>query len=135
MIVGSSKDAEVIRGCDGGAVLGGNVADSGRVSGQGSPVDIVACRGTSEETLMADYGIDVGGGALEKIEEGTTVETGVLEVGIELSTLGSGGREEVEETLELQALGNGIGSFDLGIEDVGGVPRLGKGETWTVIKH
>jgi hypothetical protein len=128
VVVRSGEDAQVVGSSDGGAVLGGNVADSGAVAGQGSLVDIIASAGTGEETLVADNGIDVGGGALEEIEESTTVEAGLLEEQVELGALGGGGGQEVEETLKLEALGQGVADLDLGVEGVGGVPGLGQGQ-------
>ena len=128
MVVGSSEDAEVVRGSDSGAVLGSGVADGGAVGGQGSLVDVVASAGTSEETLVADNSVDVGGGTLEEVEEGAAVEAGLLEVQVELGTLTSSGGEVVEETLELEALGEGVADLNLGVEGVGGVPGLGEGQ-------
>lgn len=128
MVVRSSKGAQVVSGGDGSAVLRSDVADSGAVAGQGSLVDIIASAGTGKETLVADNGIDVGGGALEEVEEGTAVEAGLLEEKVELGTLGGGGGEEVEETLELEALGEGVVDLNLGVEGVGGVPGLGQGQ-------
>ena len=128
VVVGSSEDAEVVGGGDSGGVERVGVADGGAVGGQGSLVDVVASRGTGEETLMSDDGVDVGSRALEEVEEGTAVEAGLLEVQVELGTLGSGSGEEVEETLELEALGKGVVDLELGVESVGGVPRLGEGQ-------
>lgn len=128
VVVRGSEDAQVVSGSDSSAVLGSSVTDSSAVGGDGSLVDVVASAGTGEETLVADNGIDVGGRALEEVEEGTAVETGLLEEQVELGALGSGGREEVEETLELEALGEGVVDLKLGVEDVGGVPGLGKGQ-------
>lgn len=129
VVVRGSEDAQVVSGGDGSAVLGSSVADSSAVAGDSSLLDIVASRGTSEETLVADDSVDVGLGALEEVEESTAVETGLLEVEVELSTLGSGGGEEVEETLELEALGEGVVDLNLGVQGVGGVPGLGQGKT------
>jgi hypothetical protein len=56
------------------------------------------------------------------------VETGLLEEQVELSTLAGGGRQEVEETLELEALGEGVVDLELGVEGIGRVPGLGQGE-------
>lgn len=128
VVVRSGKGAQVVSGGDGSAVLRSDVADSGAVAGQGSPVDIIASAGTGEETLVADDGIDVGGGAPEEVEEGTAVEAGLLEEQVELGTLGGGGGEEVEETLELEALGEGVVDLNLGVEGVGGVPGLGQSQ-------
>lgn len=128
MVVGSGEDAQVVGGGDGGAVLGGDVADGGAVAGQGGLVDIVAGAGTGQEALVADDGVDVGGGALEEVEEGAAVEAGLLEEQVELGALGGGGGQEVEETLELEALGEGVADLNLGVEGVGGVPGLGQGE-------
>lgn len=133
VVVRSSEDAEVVRSGNGSAVLGSSVANSGAVSSQSSLVSIVASGSTSQETLVADNGIDVGDGALEEIEESTAVETGLLEVEVELSTLSGGGREEVEETLKLETLGEGVGDLDLGVESVGGVPGLGKGQAGRLV--
>lgn len=77
---------------------------------------------------MANNGVNVGGRTLEEVKEGTAVETGLLEVQVELGTLGGGGGKKVEVTLELQALGQGVGNLDLSVENIGGVPGLGKGE-------
>lgn len=130
VVVRSGKGAQVVSGGDGGAVLRGDVADSGAVAGQGSLVDIIASAGTGKETLVADDGIDVGGGALEEVEEGTAVEAGLLEEQVELGTLGGGGGEEVEETLKLEALGEGVVDLNLGVEGVGGVPGLGQSQAY-----
>lgn len=135
VVVGGSEDAEVVRGGDGSAVLGSSVADGGAVGGQGSLVGVIASRGTSEETLVADNGIDVGDGTLEEVEEGTAVEAGLLEVQVELGTLGSGGGQEVEETLKLEALGEGVADLELGVEGVGGVPGLGEGQACARVDH
>lgn len=129
VVVRGSEDAQVVSGGDGSAVLGSGVADGGAVGGDGSLVDIVAGRGTGEEALMADDGVNVGSGSLEEVEEGAAVEAGLLEVQVEAGTLGSGSRQEVEETLKLQALGEGVVDLKLGVKDVGGVPGLGEGET------
>lgn len=133
VVVGSSKDAQVVSGSDGSAVLGSSIADGGAVGSDSSLVDVVASRGTSEETLVADNGINVSNGALEQVKEGTAVETGLLEVEVELGTLASGGGQEVEETLKLEALGEGVVDLELGVEGVGGVPGLGQGEACTRI--
>lgn len=135
VVVRSSEDAEVVRGSNGSAVERGSVTDSGAVGGQRSLVGVVAGGGTGEETLVADNSIDVGDGALEEVEESTAVEAGLLEVKVELGTLGSGGGEEVEETLKLEALSKGVSDLDLGVEGVGGVPSLGKGQACTGIEH
>ena len=135
MVVRSGENAEVVRSGDGSAVLRSSVADSGAVGGQSSLVGIVASGSTSEETLVADNSIDIGDGALEEVEEGTAVETGLLEVEVELGTLSGGGREEVEETLKLEALGKRVGDLNLGVEGVGGVPGLGEGQACTGVEH
>lgn len=77
---------------------------------------------------MADDGIEVGGWALQEVEEGTGVEVGLLEVQVELNALGLGGGEEVAENLSLEALGDVVVELDLGLKSVGGVPCLGDGQ-------
>lgn len=135
VVVRGSEDAEVVGGGDGSGVGGGGEADGGGVAGDGGLVDVVTGRSTGEETLVADDGVNVGGGALQEVEEGTAVDVGLLEVQVELGALGLGGGEEGEDTLGLEALGKGVGELDLGVKGVGGVPGLGKGEACTVIEH
>lgn len=131
VVVRGSEDGEVVGGGDGSAVLRSSVADGGAVGSDGSLVHVVTSAGTGEETLVADNGIDVGGGALEEVEEGTAMEVGLLEVEVELGATGSGSGEEAEETLELEAAGKVVGELELGVESVGGVPSLGEGEAWS----
>lgn len=135
VVVRGSEDAQVVSGSDSSAVLRGGEANSSAVAGEGSPVDIIASGGTGEEALVADDGIDVGGGALEEVEESTAVEAGLLEVEVELGALAGGGGQEVEETLELEALGEGVVNLELGVESVGGVPCLGDSEACTSVPH
>ncbi len=84
---------------------------------------------------MADDGVDGGGGALEEVEEGTAVEVGLLEVQVELGAASLGGREEAEDTLSLEALGQVVGHLDLGLEGVGRVPGLGEGQACATPLH
>lgn len=133
MVVRRSKNAQVVGGGNGSAVLGSGVTDSGAVGGDSGPVDVVASRGTGKETLVANSSVNVGNGALEEVEEGTAVEAGLLEEEVELGALASGGGQEVEETLELEALGQSIVDLDLGVESVDGVPGLSQGEACTRI--
>jgi hypothetical protein len=128
VVVRSGEDAQVVGGGDGSAVERGAVADGGAVGGDSGLADIVTGAGTGKETLVANNGIDVGDGTLEEVEEGTAVEAGLLEVEVELGALGGGGGEEVEETLKLQALGQGVVDLELGVQSVGGVPSLGQGQ-------
>lgn len=135
MVVRGSEDTQAVGGGDGGAVERSGVADGSAVGGQGGLVDVVASAGAGKEALVADDGIDVGGGALEEVKEGAAVEAGLLEVEVELGALAGGGREEVEETLKLEALGEGVVDLELGVEDVGGVPSLGEGQACARIQR
>lgn len=128
LVEGGTEDAEVVGGGDGHVVRGAVVADGGGVGGDGGLVHVVTGGGTSKEALVADNGIDVGSGSLEEVEESTTVEVVLLEVEVELGTLGLRGGEESEETLGLEALGEGILDLDLGLKGVGGVPGLSEGK-------
>ena len=130
VVVAGGEDAQVVGGGDGRAVGRGLKADSGAVASDGGLLHIIASRGASEETLVADHGVDVGGGALEKVEEGAAVEVGLLEVQVELSTAGLRRWQEAEDTLSLKALGEVVGHLDLGLERVGRVPRLREGQTF-----
>lgn len=128
VVVGGSEGAQVVGGSDGGGVAETGVAESGAVAGEGTLLDVKAGRGTSEETLMADNGIDVGNGALEQVEEGAAVEDVLLEVQVELGALGLVARQEAEDTLSLEALGDAVSQLNLGLQGVGSVPGLGDGK-------
>jgi hypothetical protein len=56
------------------------------------------------------------------------VHIGLLEVEVELSTLGLLGREVLGQDLSLETLGNVVVELELGVEGVGGGPCLGEGE-------
>lgn len=135
MVVAGGEDAQVVRGGDGGAVLGGEVADSGAVAGNGGLLNVVAGRGTGEETLVTDNGVDVGGGALEEVEEGSAVEGRLLEGKVELDALVLGGGQEREDALGLEALGERVGELHLGVEGVGRVPGLGQGKACAAVRR
>lgn len=135
VVVAGAEDAQVVGGGDGGGVARGEVADSGAVAGDLALLDVVAGAGAGEEALVADDGVDVGGGALEEVEEGTAVEVGLLEVQVELGTAGLGGGQEGEDTLGLETLGKAVGELELALKGVGGVPGLGEGQACAVVKH
>lgn len=135
VVVRGSEDAQVVRRGDGSDVSRGSIADGGAVASDGALLDVVASRGTSKETLMADNGIDVGGGTLEEVEEGAAVEVGLLVVEVELGTPGVVGGKEGEDTLSLETLGDAVVQLQLALKSVGSVPRLGKGEACPLIKH
>lgn len=131
MVVAGSEDAKVVGGSDGGAVGGGDVADSGAVAGESGLLDIVAGGGTSEETILADNSVNVGSGTLQEVEEGTAVESSLLEVQVDLGARVLVGGQEGEDSLSLETLSNRVGQLNLGLQGVGSVPCLGKGKAWT----
>ena len=135
VVVAGGEDAEVVGSGDGSAVDGGGVADGSGVAADGGLLDVVAGRATGDEALVGDDGVDVGGGALQEIEEGTAVEVALLEVQVELGALGLGGGQEREDTLGLQALGQAVSQLQLGLEGIGGVPRLRDGEACSFVEH
>ena len=128
VVVAGREDAQVVSSGDGGAVAGGLVADGGAVARDLGLLDVVADRGTGEETLVADESVDRGRGALGEVEEGAAVEVGLLEVQVQLDSLALGVGKEAKDTLSLEALGDVVGELELGLEGVGGVPGVGDGQ-------
>jgi len=124
VVVGSSKDAQVVAGGDSSRVLRSSISDGGAVAGDGSLLDIVTSSGTSEEAILTNDCVNVGSWALEEIEEGAAVEVGLHEVDVEFGALGLGSWEEGAENLSLEALGDHILELNLGVESVDGVPGL-----------
>lgn len=128
VVVRGGKDTALVGGSDGGGPGGLGEANGSGKGGNAGLLDVIASGGTGEEALVANNGVDVGGGALEQVGEGAEVELGLLEVNVDLGAGLLALRQEGEGTLELQALGDVIGGFDLGLECVQGVPRLGDGK-------
>lgn len=128
MVVAGSEDREVVGGGDGGRVLWKRVGDGSRVLGDGSLLDIITTLGTDEEALVAEDGVEVGSWALEEVKEGTGVQVWLLEVEIQLGTLGLGVRDILCENLGLEALGDVVVELELGVKGVSGGPHLGESE-------
>lgn len=135
MVVASREDAQVVASSDGSSVLGNAVANGSGVLGDGGLLDVVATLSTDKETLVAENSVEVGGRAVEEVEEGTSVQVGLLEVEVQAGTLGLLGGEVLGEDLSLQTLGNVVVELELGVEGVGGSPSLGEGETCPGTKH
>jgi hypothetical protein len=132
VVVAGGEEGQVVAGGDGSGVLGNTVADGSGVLGDGGLVDVVATLSTDEEALVAENGIEVSGGAVQEVEEGAGVQVGLLEVEVELGTLGLLSGLVLGEDLSLEALGDVVVELELGVESVGGGPRLGEGEAWAV---
>lgn len=135
VVVAGREEGQVVASGDGSRVLGKAVANGSGVLGDGSLLDIVATLSTDEEALVAEDGVEVGGGALQQVEEGTGVQVGLLEVEVELGTLGLGAGQVLSDNLSLEALGNVVVQLKLGVEGVGGSPRLGEGKAWVRTNH
>jgi hypothetical protein len=129
VVVAGREDGEVVAGSDGSRVLRKAVTNGSGVLGDGSLLDIVSTLSTDEETLVAKDDVKVGGRALQEVEESTGVEVGLLEVEVELGTLGLRGGQVLGEDLSLKALGDVVVELKLGVESVGSGPGLGEGET------
>lgn len=135
LVVRSGKNAQVLHGNEGGGEGRGLVAETSAVAGDGGLGDVVASLSTGNEALVADSGVnesvDVAGSAV--VEEGAGVEVGLLEGQVELLG-GLAGGVGVEEVLELglDGLRHEAGKLNLGVEEGGGGPALGNGDTWFV---
>ena len=135
VVVASGEDAQVVASGDSSSVLGNAVANGSGVLGDGSLLDVVATLSTNEEALVTEDSVEVGGRAVEEVEESTSVQVGLLEVEVESSTLGLLVGLVLGEDLSLEALGNVVVKLKLGVEGVSGGPSLGEGKTWPKTKH
>jgi len=135
VVVASGEQRQVVAGGDGSGVLGNAVANGSGVLGDGGLGDIVATLSTNQEALVAQDGIEVGGGAVQEVEEGAGVQVGLLEVEVELGTLGLLGGLVLSQDLSLEALGDVVVQLKLGVQSVGGGPSLGQGKAWPGTKH
>lgn len=135
VVVASREEGQVVAGSDGSSVLSDAVADSSGVLGDSGLVDIVATLSTDEEALVAENSVEVSGGAVQQVEEGAGVHVGLLEVQVQLGALGLLGGQVLRQDLSLEALGNVVVQLQLGVESVGGGPRLGEGEACSRVKY
>jgi hypothetical protein len=135
VVVAGREDGEVVAGSDGSRVLGKAVTNGSGVLGDGSLLDIVTTLGTDEEALVAKDDVKVGGGALQEVEESTGVKVGLLEVEVELGTLGLRGGQVLGEDLSLEALGDVVVELKLGVESIGSGPGLGEGEAYSSLVY
>lgn len=131
VVVAGGEERQVVAGSDGSGVLGNAVANGSGVLGNSGLVDVVATLGADEESLVAENSVEVGGRAVQEVEEGTSVQVGLLEVEVELGALGLLSGLVLSENLSLEALGNVVVKLELGVESVGSGPRLGEGEAWS----
>ena len=122
VVVRRGEDTQIVGGRDGCGIFGHGIADGSRVSGDRSLLHIVPSFRAYEETLVSQDSVDVGGWALQEVEEGTGLEVGLLEVQVELGSFGLRTREELREKLGFQALGELIVQLDLSIKGIGGSP-------------
>lgn len=128
VVVRGGEEGQVVAGSDGSGVLGNAVTDGSGVLGDGGLVDVVATLSTDEEALVAEDSVEVGGRAVQQVEESTGVQVGLLEVQVELSTLGLLSGLVLGQDLSLEALGDVVVKLKLGVESVGGGPSLGQGK-------
>lgn len=128
VVVAGGEDGEVVAGSDGSRVVGKAVTNGSGVLGDGSLLDIVTTLSTDEETLVAKDDVEVSSRALQEVEESTGVKVGLLEVKVELGTLGLRSGQVLGEDLSLEALGDVVVELELGVESVGSGPGLGEGE-------
>lgn len=135
VVVCSREDTQVVGSSDGSDVLRSRVSNCGRVVGDRSLLNIVASGSTSQETILSDDCVDIGGGTLEKIEESAAVEVGLLKVEVELCALCLGSGKEGAQDLGLQTLCNGVIQLNLGVKSVDSVPALSDGSACAAIEH
>ena len=104
VVVRSGENAQVAVSSDGSAVLSSVVSDGSGVLGDSCLLDIVTSLGTGEETIMADNGVNVSSWALKEVEESTSVEVWLLEVEVDLGTLGLGAWKKPPRSSALRPL-------------------------------
>lgn len=122
VVIRSREDAQVVGSSDSSSVLRGRVSDCSRVVCDGRLLDIIASGRTSQEAILTNNSIDVGGRALQEIEKGTAVEVRLLEVQVDFCAVLLGGREEGAQELCLESLGNCVIELNLGVKRVDCVP-------------
>ncbi|GAO49076.1 hypothetical protein G7K_3235-t1 [Saitoella complicata NRRL Y-17804] len=128
VVVRSLEDGEVVQSLDTDGVVDGGVTGTGSVAGDTARLDVVTDLSTSQETIVANNGISLEGRTLEDVNVGATVESGLLVGSEKLSGAGTSLRLEGSKGIDLEALGDVVVELDLGGQEVGGGPALGKGE-------
>lgn len=111
------------------------VANGSRVSGDGSLLDIVSSLTTNNETLVANDSVNGGSGTLEEVGERAEVESGLLEVEVELGAGCLSVGLEGGQSLSLETLCDVVVKLELGVENVDGRPAKGTSDACAVICH
>ena len=135
MVVGGSKNAQIVRGSDGGSVFRLRVTNGSGVLRDSSFLRVVASLRTNQEAFMAEDAVNVGYGALEDVEESAGVEVRLLEVEVELGTEGLRLGNEICDGFRLHSIGDLIVQLNLCLKDVGGGPHLGQGQACTTVNN
>lgn len=128
VVDGGGVEREVVGGSQGNTVSRGSVADLGSKAGESGLLDVVAELGTTDEALLAQNKV-TGEGRLEDIGNDVGVDARVLEVEVQLGSLGARGGKEGGVNATVKTLGEGVRDLDLGVEHVAGEPALGEGDT------
>jgi hypothetical protein len=128
VVVRSRNDAKIVGSSDGSTVFWCIVANGGRVSSNGSLLDIKSCLCSDQDTLMAEDCIDICNGPLEQVEKGASMEVGLLEEEVHFCCLFLVVGQELCQNLGLETFGNGIVKLKLGVEGIESSPSLGESQ-------
>ena len=127
MVVARREDAQVVGSCDGGSVASLAIAGREAVFRDGGFLYIVATFCADEKAFVTKSQVNVRYGPFEEINKGANVEIGLLVVEVELAAVGALRGHVVGEDLGFEAFRKVVFELELGVETVGGCPRLGQG--------
>lgn len=146
VVVAGGEGVKVVETVNGDSVFGGVVSNGGGVSGDVALGHVVSALSTNKESVAAKDGISSEGGSLQRkrmrtrkqaqgltdlvhVKSSTGVDARLLVGSIDKSRLVALLRLESRVQVELEALGNLVLDLELRLENVGGGPGLGEGET------
>ncbi len=113
VVVWGRKHAQVVRSCNGSAVLRIRVSYGRWISRNTSFLHIITCLCADQESLMAEHSINIGGGASKHVKKGTRMEIRLLELEVELGIEFLRFWLELRQDFSFQAFSERVGQLEL----------------------
>ncbi|EEQ38357.1 conserved hypothetical protein [Clavispora lusitaniae ATCC 42720] len=132
VVVSGSEDRQVGGGSNTNSVQWVSVTNTNRVLVELGGSNVVAQFSTCSEAIVSHSQVSCGDWALEQVEEQSGVDSRLLVEEVQLGVLGTvWNHRGVQFTL--QAWGQQLRQFNLGVQDIGVVPASGQSQTSSLV--
>ena len=128
MVITRAKNTQVARRMDGRRVLWQTIPNRRSILGHRRLLHIISGLCSNQEPFMAENGIEVGGRALEQVEESAEMQIGLFVVDVKFASVGLFGGQVGGEDFGFEAFSELVFELGFGVETVGGGPGLRQGQ-------